>query len=349
MITLNDNLLEKPDQVLLRLQEYANLQTAKVTSKDSPSVSALISSSDHKFKIVHFCSNGLHNPKCTTHRKDQCYAENPHLRPPRRNNKRKAQEPLASAHIATAHALVTSTISPQSHPNQVVIDCGATHHMFHSREVFTSLSKTTSIHILTGDPTSQLSAEGIGSVLIIVNNKPLNLSECLYVPKLKCNLISLLQLCGNQITITRNSDSFDLTTSEKTSLHGKIINNLMKVEFIQPKSLVTTVVDDLWHKRLGHPGKAPVCAMGLPSHNLPCHTCDLNKIHQLPFKDQFEHISHPLDCVHIDLVGPISPASISGSRYFLTIVDQFTSFKFTLMLKHKSEAFDCFLNVKNLM
>ncbi|MBW0581680.1 hypothetical protein O181_121395 [Austropuccinia psidii MF-1] len=161
--------------------------------------------------------------------------------------------------------------------------------MFHSKEVFSSLSETSSINISTGDPASQPSAEGVGSVSIIVNNKPLNLSECLYVPKLKCNLISLLQLCGNQITITRDSDSFDLTTNEKTFLHGKIINNLMKVEFTQPKSLVATVVDDLWHKRLGHPGKAPVCAMGLPSHNLPCHTCNRNKIHQLPFKDQFEH------------------------------------------------------------
>ncbi|MBW0490531.1 hypothetical protein O181_030246 [Austropuccinia psidii MF-1] len=281
------------------------------TSKDFPSASSLILSSDHKFKITHLCSNGLHNPKCTTHRKDQCYAENPHLRPPRRNNKRKAHETSASAHIATAHAIVTSTSSSQSHPNQVVINCGATHHMFHSKEVFTSLSETSSIHILTGDPTSQLSAKGIGSILIIVNNKPLNLLECLYVPELKCNLISLLQLCGNQITISRNSDIFDLTTSEKTSLRGKTINNLMKLEFTQPKSLVTTVVDDLWHKRLGHPGKVPVCAMRLPSHNLPCHTCDLNKIHQLPFKDQFEH--------------------------------------FTQMLKHKSEAIECFLNVKNLM
>ncbi|MBW0488360.1 hypothetical protein O181_028075 [Austropuccinia psidii MF-1] len=221
--------------------------------------------------------------------------------------------------------------------------------MFHLKEVFSSLSETAGIHILTGNPASQLSAKGIGSVSIIVNNKPLSFLECLYVPNLKCNLISLLQLCGDQITITRDSDTFNLTTNEKTFLHGQIINNLMKAEFTQLKSLVSTVVDGLWHKRLGHPGKAPVCAIGLPSHNLPCHTCDLNKIHQLPFKDQFEHVSHPLDCVHIDLVVPISPASISGLRYFLTIVDQFTSFKFTRMLKQKSEAFDCFLNVKNLM
>ncbi|MBW0521828.1 hypothetical protein O181_061543 [Austropuccinia psidii MF-1] len=40
--------------------------------------------------------------------------------------------------------------------------------------------------------------------------------------------------------------------------------------------------------------------MGLPSHNLPCHTCDLNKIHQLPFKDQFEHAVEELHQVNND-------------------------------------------------
>ncbi|MBW0492775.1 hypothetical protein O181_032490 [Austropuccinia psidii MF-1] len=344
MLTLNDNILKKPDQVLLRLQEYDNLQTAKVVTKDPSPVSALISSSEHKFKITHFCSNGLHNPKCMTHRKDQCYGENPHLRPPRQNNKKKAQgtPPLA-------HALVTLMVISQGHPNKVVIDCGATHHMFHSKEVFTSLVNTPNLFISTGDSMSQLRAEGMGTVSIIVDQRPLNLVDCLYVPKLNCNLISLLQLFHGQVTITKNLDTFDLKTNEDILFHQKIINNLMKVDFTWPTLLSTTIVDDLWHKRLGHPGRGPVHAMGLPSLNVPCHTCELNKIHQLPFKDQFEHISHPLHFVHIDLVGPISPPSIAGSLYFLTIVDQFTSFKLTRMMKHKSEAFDCFIVSKKLM
>ncbi|MBW0476618.1 hypothetical protein O181_016333 [Austropuccinia psidii MF-1] len=79
MITLNDSLLENHNQVLLRLQEYANHQAAKTIAKDPPPVSALILSSEHQFKITHFCSNGTHNPKCTTHRKEDCYGENPHL------------------------------------------------------------------------------------------------------------------------------------------------------------------------------------------------------------------------------------------------------------------------------
>ncbi|MBW0501757.1 hypothetical protein O181_041472 [Austropuccinia psidii MF-1] len=74
MITLNDSLIERPNQVLLQLQEYA-----KSIENPSSSVSALVASSEHQFKITHYCSNGLHNPKCTTHRKEDCYAKNPHL------------------------------------------------------------------------------------------------------------------------------------------------------------------------------------------------------------------------------------------------------------------------------
>ncbi|MBW0499044.1 hypothetical protein O181_038759 [Austropuccinia psidii MF-1] len=89
--------------------------------------------------------------------------------------------------------------------------------------------------------------------------------------------------------------------------------------------------------------------MRLPSRNSPCQTCNLTKIHQLPFEDQFKKASQPLDCVPIDLFGLISTPSIAGSRYFLIIVDEATSLKITFMLKRKTEAFDQFVIVKNLM
>ncbi|MBW0504307.1 hypothetical protein O181_044022 [Austropuccinia psidii MF-1] len=69
----------------------------------------------------------------------------------------------------------------------------------------------------------------------------------------------------------------------------------------------------------------------------------------VPFKDQFEHVSHTLDCVHIDLVGHITPPSVSGFCYFSTIEDQATSYKIIQLLKHKSDAFDQFVIVKKEM
>ncbi|MBW0511643.1 hypothetical protein O181_051358 [Austropuccinia psidii MF-1] len=315
-ITSNDSLIEKPDQVLLWLQEYANLQSAKSIEKPSSSVSAVVASSEHQYKITHYCSNG---------------------------NKRKIRESPAAAHLVTARALITSTVSQSNPSNQIVIDCGAMHHMFYSKNVFSSFSNVAKFSIATRDSSSNLLAEGMGSVIVMIGSKRLTLTDCLYVPKLNCNLVSLMQLFRDKLTITKRSDSFSLRTDNDVLFEGKIINNLMKINFSQPTSLLTTVVDDLWHKRLGHPGKAPVCSMGLPSDNSPC------KIHQLLFKNKFEHVSLPLDCVHLDLVGPISPPSACDSRYFLTIVDQFTSYKITRMLKNKSDAFDQFVEVKNLM
>ncbi|MBW0491917.1 hypothetical protein O181_031632 [Austropuccinia psidii MF-1] len=66
-------------------------------------------------------------------------------------------------------------------------------------------------------------------------------------------------------------------------------------------------------------------------------------------KSHFEVVEQPLDYLHLDLVGPISPQSVSGYRYFLTIVDQCTSFKIVKFLSNKSDAIQEFKIVKNMI
>ncbi|MBW0494125.1 hypothetical protein O181_033840 [Austropuccinia psidii MF-1] len=344
LLTLNDTLIEQPREILSRLQEYTRLQHTQ-TDENVTNATALISTTDHPYRITYYCTNGKHNIKCISHKKEECFAENPHLRPQKRNIKRKFHNMNASAHYSKAQALITTK---HSSPNktQAVIDCGATHHMFGIKNLFTSFSPVSRFSIATGDPSSNLIAEGVGNVTILSNGNTLNLSNCLFVPKLSCNLISLLQLFNSKLTINRQDSVFQLVSSGTTLLQGYVENNLMKINLEIPSSFVTTSADDMWHKRLGHPGRLPVRNMGLPSNHAPCITCDLNKAHSLPFKHQFEPVSSPLDCVHIDIVGPITPSSISGYRYFLTIVDQATSFKMTFLLKNKSDAFNQFVVAK---
>ncbi|MBW0472113.1 hypothetical protein O181_011828 [Austropuccinia psidii MF-1] len=62
-------------------------------------------------------------------------------------------------------------------------------------------------------------------------------------------------------------------------------------------------MDDLWNKRLGHPGKHSVNAMRLPSSDQPCKVCDLSKEVQIPFKDHFKDAILPLDFICIYPVG----------------------------------------------
>ncbi|MBW0521628.1 hypothetical protein O181_061343 [Austropuccinia psidii MF-1] len=143
---------------------------------------------------------------CTTHSKNECYAKNPRLRPPQQNNKRKNQ---ASAHLSTAQALITENkldISPQ----ELIIECGATHHMFNSHRYFTSFTQMPEINISTGDLASTLVSVGTGTAIILCGNQTLTLENSLLVPRLNCNLVSLMTLNHKRMVIQGEGDSFTL-------------------------------------------------------------------------------------------------------------------------------------------
>ncbi|MBW0535199.1 hypothetical protein O181_074914, partial [Austropuccinia psidii MF-1] len=285
-LLLNEELIELPDLILSKLQDFHNNSIVQEVTPTS-SASALLSESTHPYKILYYCTNGKHNPMCTSHTKQECFVENPHLRPPRRNNKRRAQNNQnVSAHLSTAQALVTSDC-PSTFSSDLIIDCGATHHMFNSKESFSTLGATPSFNVCTGDTTSSLSAKGIGTVTIACGEKIFTLSNCLYVPNLNCNLISLLGLGHKKISIHRDKEDFTLCSEDEILFKGKIENNLMKVNYSTPKTLITQS-SNLWHLRLGHPGVQVIRSMGLPEMTSKCLTCDKNKMHLLPFKDQFE-------------------------------------------------------------
>ncbi|MBW0488233.1 hypothetical protein O181_027948 [Austropuccinia psidii MF-1] len=167
----------------------------------------------------------------------------------------------------------------------------------------------------------------MGTVNLFSNNQVLMLLNSLFVPKLNCNLVSLLKIFNKELTINLDEGSISPTTKAKEILWGKIENNLMESDHQLPTAYKTVAKENPWHEKLGHAGRSVIKLMALPSSNDLCKLCDLNKIHHLPFKDHFESVELPLHCVHVNLVGPISALSISGYRYFLTIEDHATSYK----------------------
>ncbi|MBW0474053.1 hypothetical protein O181_013768 [Austropuccinia psidii MF-1] len=303
LLTLNEDLVGNPDEVLSKLEDFHNNSTLQ-ESQSISSASALISENSGPFKITHYHANGKYNPECTNHSKEECYADNPHLRPAHCDKRRRPfSSKNASAHVSTAQALITGRESSSS-TQDLIIDCGETHLMFNNKNRFLSFSEINPMKFYTGNSSSTLSAIGLGTVKLICNKKPLILENSLFVPGLNCKLVNLLQLFNKKLVISHCKSHFTLECP------------------------------------------AVLKSMGLPCDTFNFHTCDLNKAHLLPFRDHFEHIHLPLDCVHLNLVGPITPPSVSGYRYFLTIVDQFTSFKITCFLKNKSDAFNKFLHQK---
>ncbi|MBW0542269.1 hypothetical protein O181_081984 [Austropuccinia psidii MF-1] len=344
VLTMNSSI--NPQLVLDKLSELLQHKSTKDTfqkgmkTEKMDSSALLTNSSDYPYKITYVCRDGKHNPKNTTHKPENCWAKHPELCPPPRNkNKRKSSE--AETHQTGLEALLTYQRSSFSSASTLVIDCGATHHMFSDKSIFTELILTPEEKISTSDPRSKLTCKGKGTVKIEVNKKLLTLNDCLYVPNITKHLVSLLELCTKLITIEKMGATFQLLNDNQVLLKGQIINKLMYVSFNQPKTLLSRLAPDpLWHLRLGHPGNQVLKSLGLkPFENDLRDTCVKGKMTQLRFKSHFSQTTKPLDCVHMDLIGPISPPSNSGHCYILTIINQHTSLKITSFLKNKGGEF----------
>ncbi|MBW0463235.1 hypothetical protein O181_002950 [Austropuccinia psidii MF-1] len=78
VLTLNDKLVEKPDLILSKLQDFYNNSQLKETNLPA-TASAHLSESSGPYKMTYYCANRKHNPNCTNHTKEECFAKNPHL------------------------------------------------------------------------------------------------------------------------------------------------------------------------------------------------------------------------------------------------------------------------------
>ena len=80
-----------------------------------------------------------------------------------------------------------------------------------------------------------------------------------------------------------------------------------------------------------------------------CDGCALAKMHRTPFPCASSYrAERGLERVHGDLCGPVTPATPSGNRYFLLIVDDYSRYMWVELLKSKDEARERFKRIKAL-
>ena len=70
----------------------------------------------------------------------------------------------------------------------------------------------------------------------------------------------------------------------------------------------------------------------------------LGKATHLPFYSSNRKTHNPLEIVHTDIVGPITPMSVGGKSYFITFIDDYTHLTtmYTLRTHSRQEVFECF-------
>ncbi|KAA0059169.1 retrotransposon protein, putative, Ty1-copia subclass [Cucumis melo var. makuwa] len=188
--------------------------------------------------------------------------------------------------------------------------------------------KLRSLYLTKGTGSVQITTH-YGMVGILINVR--------YVQKLKRNLISLGELDRSYCTIKSENGVMKVTKGSAAIASDKVTDMSM-----------------LWHKRLAHVSERSLQTLSqqgllgrVKDVEVPfCEHCIMDKSTGVKFGKGKHTTKGILDYVHSDLWGPTKEASMGGSRYFISIIDDFSRKVWMYPLKQKDEAFGKFLEWK---
>jgi len=244
------------------------------------------------------------------------------------------------------------------------LDKGASNHMTGNRSYFTSLDQS-----ITGkvrfDDDSRIDIKGKGMIEFIDRNgEQRKMVDVYFIPELKSNIISLGQATKAGCDVRMKGE--DLTMHDRD---GKLLvkavrskNRLYKVSMGIKDTMClysTTPIDSSrWHARLVHinhetmksmvKGELVVEITLANFESNVCGSCLLGKQTRQVFPQAtMFRATKALELSHGDLCGPITPNTLAGNKYVFVLIDDFTRYMWTIMLKEKNETFGKFKKFKS--
>ena len=187
----------------------------------------------------------------------------------------------------------------------------------------------------------------------------------LYIPDSTVRLISIRCLAQNSNIVTHfDQDSCWLTDKSENSViaHGTLqphtnlyALSLYNSTFDHAYAIHSMASLETWHRWLGHANYNSIVDMakygllkGAPLHITPtlvkCKFCIVDKqtktsIPKLHGGGAGNQATRKLEKVWVDLTGPQDVESRTGNRYIMNIVDDYTSYPWSILLKTKDKAF----------
>lgn len=202
-----------------------------------------------------------------------------------------------------------------------------------------------------------------GSSLLPTNSRPLHLKNVLITPEIVKNLISVRRFTtDNWCSIEFNPFGFsakDLQT-QKVLLCSDSSGDLYFVPTHLNKSQhhSSFLIESpyIWHRRLGHTNNTilkNLISSNVFSFNkdsLPscCNACQLGKHLKLPFYQSNSKVIKPFELIHSYVWSSPVP-SLSGIRYYVLFLDDYSHYLWVYPLRRKNEVFSKFLHFSNLV
>nr|KAJ0210537.1 hypothetical protein LSAT_V11C400158600 [Lactuca sativa] len=236
------------------------------------------------------------------------------------------------------------------------IDSGCSKHMTGNRNYLRDFKPIQTNQDVTFGNNMKAKIKGYGNI----TNGNFTIKKVAFVDDLKHNLISVSQLCDNNLEVLFTKQrSLIMDTKTKDVIVGSDrAGNMypLDMDLIYGKpdicllSKAPADISWLWHRRLSHLNFGYIKKLigddlvrGLPLLKLDnetlCAAYEKGKLSKYTHKSISESsVSEPLELLHIDLCGPAKTQTIQGKKNILVVVDGFSRFTWVFFLRLKSEA-----------
>ena len=286
------------------------------------------------------------------HKEAQCWIKHPELRPENRGKRDDGAE-------KPKYAMMGTVTKRKSDPQIWFTDSGASDHFTPHRELFETYRELEGpIYITTAEGTAV--GIGIGTITVTVLGKDdteteLQLHDVIYAPTMSSNLFSLNAAYDKGFE-TRMTPGYGVRIFHKDVLVAntiRVAGGLFRLKTPADTfayAAVQTVRDvdiDIWHRRMGHLGEDNIRKLAKMADGMKikvgtsvgvCEACMEGKqTRQLSHKPAMR-VKEPLELVHSDLCGPITPTTFGGTKYYILFIDDYTRITHIYPLKGKTTA-----------
>ena len=255
----------------------------------------------------------------------------------------------------------------QEPSDEFLVDSGSSSHIVNNTTRFVSFDddfepEKHSVTLANGKV--EKVAEKRGTILINIRTDSGHLADVylektLYIPSYPVDIFSVKAVTRNGGSVLLKSDdglltkdgtNFPIRTQDGELYYLDLYNSNAVVNDVvnscKPSAIRTSSLEE-WHRILGHVNKKDILKLEQVVEDMKitskkddfsCDTCTLSKQSVYRSRQPDERATAPLQFIHSDIAGPITPVAKDGLRYVINFVDDYTGASFVYFLKNKSDA-----------